>query len=252
MFLNQKPIWRLIPLFCASGKLQMAIDLWLLKQHKEKNHPPSLRFYTWNPPAISIGVSQKRHIPPHWQNLTYENQPLEIVKRPTGGRGVLHQGDLTYSVVTSYSQGTVTETYEEICQFLILGWKKLGLSLHLGKPKQKYLNSANCFSLATNADLMDDKGNKFIGSAQLRQGKYILQHGSMMLKCDRTTSLGDCTLYEQVFNSSPPQINIPSGLILPKIVNVLVEAAAECFQCRFEIQPLSVEEITEITETILI
>lgn len=199
-----------------------------------------------------LGLAKKRHIPPHWQNLTYENQPLEIVKRPTGGRGVLHQGDLTYSVVTSYSQGTVTETYEEICQFLILGWKKLGLSLHLGKPKQKYLNSANCFSLATNADLMDDKGNKFIGSAQLRQGKYILQHGSMMLKCDRTTSLGDCTLYEQVFNSSPPQINIPSGLILPKIVNVLVEAAAECFQCRFEIQPLSVEEITEITETILI
>ncbi|WP_330202694.1 biotin/lipoate A/B protein ligase family protein [Cyanobacterium sp. Dongsha4] len=252
MFLNQKPVWRLIPLFCASGKLQMAIDLWLLQQHKEKNTTPSLRFYTWNPPAISIGVSQKKHIPSHWQNLTYENQPLEIVKRPTGGRGVLHLGDLTYSVVTSYSQGTVIETYEEICQFLILGWEKLGLSLHLGKPKQKYLNSANCFSLATNADLMDDEGNKFIGSAQLRQGKYLLQHGSMMVKCDRTAPLTYRTLYEQVFNSSPPQINIPSGLIMPKIVNVLVEAAAECFQCHFEIQPLSVEEITEITETMVI
>ncbi len=242
MSLNSYAVWRLIPLISANGKQQMAIDSWLLKQHRENNHPPCLRFYTWNPPAISVGVSQKRHIPQHWQKIIYQNQPLQIVKRPTGGRGVLHQGDLTYSVITSSSQGSVEEIYQEISQFLILGWQKLGVSLHLGKPKQQYLHSPNCFSLATNADLTDIEGNKFIGSAQLRQGKHILQHGSMLLRCDRT-------LYEQVFNSSPPQLKIPQDLALPQIVNGLVEAAAEYFQCRFQIQPLSAEEIRQIGRT---
>jgi len=239
MPLNPSPVWRLIPLLGTNGELQMAIDSWLLKQHRENNHPPCLRFYTWNPPAISVGVSQKRHIPNHWQNIVYNGQPLQIVKRPTGGRGVLHQGDLTYSVITSYSQGSVEEIYREISQFLITGWEKLGVSLHLGKPKQQYLQSANCFSLATNADLTDSEGNKFIGSAQLRQGKYILQHGSMLWRCDRA-------LYQQVFNSPPPQAKIPEDLSLPQIVNTLVKAAEDCFQCRFEIQPLSAEEIKEL------
>lgn len=241
MPLNVYPVWRFIPLLDASGELQMAIDSWLLKQHREKNHPPCLRFYTWNPPAISLGVSQKRHIPNHWYNIDYHGQLLQVVKRPSGGRGVLHQGDLTYSVITSCSQGSVAEIYGEISQFLITGWQELGVSLSLGKPKQPYLQSANCFSLATNADLIDSEGNKFIGSAQLRQGNFVLQHGSMLLRCDRT-------LYQKVFNSSPPLVKIPEDLLLSEIVETLVKAAGDCFQCDFEIQPLSAREIEEVRE----
>ncbi|HSM82971.1 MAG TPA: lipoate--protein ligase family protein, partial [Nodosilinea sp.] len=89
--------WRLIPPIAAPGAVQMAIDTWLLDQHQRHGHPPTLRFYTWSPAAISLGVSQRQQIPEHWRGLRWQGQPVDLVQRPTGGRGVLHQGDLTYS-----------------------------------------------------------------------------------------------------------------------------------------------------------
>ena len=231
--------WRLIPLMNTSGKIQMAIDEWLLTQHQKNNHPPTLRFYTWNQATISLGVSQKRHFPNHWQNLTYQGKPLEIVKRPSGGRGVLHQGDLTYAVITSHLEGNLDQVYRQICQFLILGWRKLGIELYFGQPERQYLQSANCFKLATNADLVDFYENKFIGSAQLKKGKFTLQHGSMLLN-------PDLDLFERVFHSLPPKQIIPESLSINHIVETLAEAAAECFDCQFVIQPLSDDELTQI------
>ncbi|HEY9649888.1 MAG TPA: lipoate--protein ligase family protein, partial [Coleofasciculaceae cyanobacterium] len=78
----------------------MAIDQWLLEQHRIGNHPPVVRFYTWASPTISLGYHQRRW-PVFWQQLTWQGIPLDLVRRPTGGRAVLHQGDLTYMVVTS-------------------------------------------------------------------------------------------------------------------------------------------------------
>lgn len=234
--------WRFIPLMEGDGKLHMTIDQWLLTQHQKYNHPPTLRFYTWNPPAISLGVSQKRHFPSHWHNLTYEGKPLDLVKRPSGGRGVLHQGDLTYMVVTSHLDGNLDTVYRQICQFLILGWQKLGVNLDFGQPERKYLQSANCFKLATNADLVDRHGNKFIGSAQLKKGKFILQHGSMLLKPNQE-------LFQQVFNTTPPSPVLPL-ISLSSIVSALTEAAAECFNCKFETQPLSQKELKNIENLI--
>ncbi|NET94512.1 MAG: lipoate--protein ligase family protein, partial [Okeania sp. SIO1H2] len=76
--------WRLIPLLTTTGKLQMAIDEWLLHQHLQGNIPPTLRFYTWQPVAISLGYHQRRY-PEYWQNLTWQGKPIDIVHRPTGG-----------------------------------------------------------------------------------------------------------------------------------------------------------------------
>ena len=239
--MTQSTTWRLIPLISVEGKLQMAIDSWLLNQHQNYGHPPTLRFYTWNPAAISLGVSQKHHFPHHWQNIKHNGRLIDLVKRPSGGRGVLHQGDLTYSLITSHCEGNLDEVYRYLCQFLILGWQKLGIDLHFGRPERQYLKSANCFSLATNADLVDSEGNKFIGSAQLRKGKYVLQHGSMVLN-------PDAHLYRQVFNCPPPQpnINIDRNLSLEKIIDALTESAKECFNCEFFTQPLSSEELQQI------
>lgn len=230
--------WRLIPPMEAEGSLQMSIDEWLLTQHKDHGHPPTLRFYTWNPPAISLGVSQKKYFPPHWHNLTYQGKPLDIVKRPTGGRAVLHQGDLTYSVITSMT-GSREDTYKQICQFLIQGWSKLGIDLHFGHPDRSYLQSANCFALATNADLVDRHGNKFIGSSQLKKGKFILQHGSMQLQ-------PDLSLFQEVFQALPPKSLISENLSLETIVSTLTQSASECFKCEFSIEPLSPQELAHI------
>jgi lipoate---protein ligase len=217
--------WQLIPILDGPGRLQMAIDLWLLEQHILGLHPSTLRFYTWSPPAISLGYHQRRH-PEFWDNLTWQGQPLDLVRRPSGGRAVLHQGDLTYAIVTSGIKGTRTEVYQTICQFLIRGWQKLGVNLHYGTAGRGYIHNPNCFGTATGADLVLADGTKFIGSAQLRRGEAVLQHGSMRLNPDPD-------LFSQVFGESEP--GSLAGLTAVRnnstleVVEALTQAARECF-----------------------
>lgn len=224
-------IWRLIPLLEAPGCVQMAIDRWLLEQHRLGLHPPTLRFYTWSPPAISLGYHQKRWLP-HWEHLTWKGQSLELVRRATGGRAVLHCGDLTYAVVMSRQGQNRMQSYRSICEFLIEGWKTLGVELHYGSDRD-YTRSPNCFATATSADLVDPTGAKFIGSAQLRREKAILQHGSIGLE-------PDTALFSQVFG----QGELPSDLPLTYqtteiVVEALTAAASRCFGVHFQRQPLS-------------
>jgi lipoate---protein ligase len=235
--------WRLLPLIEASGQIQMAIDRWLLQQHQQGNHPPCLRFYTWSPVAISLGYHQ-RHYPDRWNELQWQGQKIDLVRRPTGGRAVLHQGDLTYMVVTSGLRGSRMQVYEAICQFLIAGWRSLGLELYYGQAGRGYIHNPNCFGTATQADLIDCNGNKRIGSAQLKRGDMILQHGSMVL-------YPDSDLFEQVFQEeAPPTLNLSSSLFLNQIINALTQAASEHFQVEWELQPLSTEEWGSIKKRI--
>jgi lipoate-protein ligase A len=229
-------VWRLIPLLEASGDVQMAIDKWLLEQHKSGQHPPTLRFYTWSPPAISLGYHQRQY-PPFWQNLIWKRKKLDLVRRPTGGRAVLHQGDLTYAVITSGITGTRFQAYEKICQFLIQGWRSLGVELSYGTAGRGYIHNPNCFGTATSADLVLSNGYKLIGSAQLRTGEVILQHGSIRLQ-------PDAELFTQVFGEeSLPTMELPGNLSLDKIITALINAACDCFAIKkIEPKPLSPDE----------
>lgn len=231
--------WRLIPLLEAGGTVQMAIDSWLLEQHQLRKHPPTLRFYTWSPPAISLGYHQRQY-PEYWQNLTWRGEKLDLVRRPSGGRAVLHQGDLTYAVVTSAFCGSRLEAYQKICEFLIQGWRSLGVQLQYGKAGRGYIHNPNCFGTATGADLVLTDGGKLIGSAQLRRGGAILQHGSMGLQPD-----GE--LFAQVFGAeSFTAVQLPQGLTLEKIMAAMIAAASDCFDMQLEVQPLSPSEWEEI------
>lgn len=215
----------------------MAIDSWLLQQVQKGTHPPTLRFYTWQPPAISLGYHQKR-FPESWQTLVQDGT-LDLVRRPTGGRAVLHQGDLTYAVVMSGVTGKRQAIYEEICQFLIVGWQQLGISLHYGKEGRGYRDIANCFETATGADLVTSNGEKLIGSAQLRRGETLLQHGSMQLNPDPH-------LFQKVFNQLPIAISVK--LSHQEIITHLKAAATKCFQINLVTQPLQIREWQEITK----
>ena len=154
-----KQTWRYIPPIVASGQMQMAIDRYLLEQHRDRQHPPTLRFYTWQPAAISLGYHQKEY-PSAWNDLTWQEQPLDIVRRPTGGRAVLHQGDLTYSIVMSIPPGKRLEVYKQICEFLIVGWRSLGVDLDYGTATKEYIRDRNCFATATGSDLVNSSGKK--------------------------------------------------------------------------------------------
>jgi lipoate---protein ligase len=236
---NPKSSWRLIPLLEAPGKVQMAIDRHLLQQHRQGNQPPTLRFYTWSPAAISLGYHQ-HHYPEFWRDLIWEGKPIDLVRRPTGGRAVLHQGDLTYMVVTSNIPGKRAEVYTKICEFLIQGWRSLGVELHYGSAGRGYIHNPNCFGTATGADLIAADGDKLIGSAQLRQGNAILQHGSIVLNRDRA-------LFAKVFGESVPQRS-RSPFSLTQVVEALTQSASQCFGVDLFVEALSKTELQEILQ----
>lgn len=226
--------WRLIPLLEASGRVQMAIDRWLLSQHQLGLHPPTLRFYTWSPAAISLGYHQSS-FPPHWQQLTWNGVPVDLVRRPTGGRAVLHQGDLTYAVVTSGFTGSRIQVYQQLCEFLIQGWRVLGVQLHYGNAGRGYIHNPNCFGTATGADLILPDGNKLIGSAQLKRDRAILQHGSIRLQ-------PDVELFQQVFGDAAFRpLDLPT-IQIEEIIQALTTAASDRFDGQFDIQPLTTAE----------
>jgi lipoate---protein ligase len=231
--------WRLIPPIETTGQMQMSIDRWLLQQHILGQIPPTLRFYTWLHPTISLGYHQ-RYYPEHWQSLVWHDRPIDLVKRPTGGRGVLHQGDLTYAFIGSGFVGKRAEVYQQICQFLIDGWRSIGIDLQYGRAGTGYIHNPNCFGSATSADLVCADGYKLIGSAQLIKSGAILQHGSMRFN-------PDLELFEKVFgesiNSLPSAI---SQLTINQIIDALTQAALQHFQVEFEIEPLSDREWSQI------
>ena len=227
-------VWRLIPLMEAKGATQMALDYWLWQQHCQGKHPPTIRFYTWSPVAISLGYHQRRW-PSFWNELAAAGV-VDLVRRPTGGRAVLHQGDLTYMVVVSGMSGKRLEVYEKICEFLIEGWRSLGVKLHYGKAGRGYFHNPNCFGTATGADLVTAEGEKLIGSAQMRRGDTVLQHGSMRLS-------SNTELFARVFGEpAPPPVDFP----VKQVEEALIGAACRCFGIELVTQPLSEAEWQEI------
>lgn len=216
----------------------MAIDTWLFDQCYRGLLPPTLRFYTWEPAAISLGRNQ-RHWPIHWQSLTWHEGAIDLVRRPTGGRAVLHEGDLTYAIALSHPTRDRRQAYRELCQFLIDGWQTLGVNLQFGQSQQNYTQKANCFATATKADLVLDTGFKLIGSAQAWQGQTVLQHGSMRLNPNPK-------LIEQVFGNRSETAPIPTttlpGFSASEIMTQLIQAAQICFSVTFTHQPLSQQE----------
>lgn len=234
------PVWRLIPSFAASGPTHMAVDRWLFEQHCQGHHPPTLRFYTWQPAALSLGYHQRTY-PAHWEHLTWEGQPIALVRRPTGGRAVLHQGDLTYAVICSGLPTQRRQSYEYLCEFLIQGWRSLGVELAYGQAGRGYIHNPNCFGSATAADLVTSAGAKLIGSAQARRGDGVLQHGSMRLNQNGA-------LFEQVFGTPAQAAALPATLAsqLGAIAQALLTAAATHFQVTFQAQPLSASEWEQI------
>lgn len=219
----------------------MAVDQWLLSQHCQDQQPDCLRFYTWSPAAISLGYHQRRW-PESWQQAT-AGANLDLVRRPTGGRAVLHQGDLTYSLITSAFQGRRIEVYQAICQFLIDGWAALGVPLTYGHQQRGYEKTANCFSSPTAADLVMVDGYKLIGSAQVKRDRATLQHGSMRL-CP------DTVLHQQIFSTPLARPHFPKrlqSLNLPNfhqtVMDALTEAAHQCFSTPWIVEPLSADEL---------
>ncbi len=237
-------VWRSLPYFTGPGRLHMALDGWLLEQHRQGRCPPTLRFYGWEPRALSLGYHQRR-FPAEWRTLTWQGASIDLVRRPSGGRAVLHHGELTYALVASGFAASRMQAYQDICAFLIRGWRSLGVELAFGTAGQGYIHNPNCFGTATAADLVTPEGYKLIGSAQLRRGTSLLQHGSMRLQ-------PEVGLMQKIFglgHSATPPAPPPhpvTRLSLESIQAALKQAAAQQFGVTIEEMPLSAAEWAEV------
>jgi lipoate-protein ligase A len=230
---------RLIPYLTASGAWQMALDDWLLQVYGPQFQRPVLRFYGWAPTAVSLGYFQAEY-PEFWRRLTWRGEKIDLLRRSSGGRAVLHQGTLTYSLVLPLQGRSRRQCYRQICQFLIQGWRRLGIELQPGGEEGDYRLQTSCFNSATPADLVMPGDGKLIGSAQRRQGGWLLQHGSMILNTDKK-------LYEQVFQQPAPWgRGLNEGVrvyTVEEIVATLTATAQDCLGLEFLPEPLGAEEI---------
>lgn len=177
---------RFIPYKICSGKENMQIDSDLLDYAIENNlQEPIFRLYGWSPACVSLGRNQRDDF------LDYDflkKNNIDIVRRLTGGRALLHDKELTYSYispVTFLKNGeNVVESYKEISQFLIEKLEKLGIHTEFGTQKAIKTKFDFCMLISTGADLCY-QGKKLIGSAQCRKNGYILQHGSILYDYDK-------------------------------------------------------------------
>ena len=138
-----------------TGKINMDIDSEILESAiKENKKHPVIRFYGWVPKCVSLGRNQSEDA----INTDYCNKNgIDIVRRVTGGRGLLHDDEVTYSFVCPFDfleNGTsVISSYKEISSAMILGFKTLGLELDFGGKKKINTSFDYCMSLSTGADL---------------------------------------------------------------------------------------------------
>ncbi|WP_407307494.1 biotin/lipoate A/B protein ligase family protein [Desulfosporosinus sp. SB140] len=179
--------WRYLPYAVSTGSENMAVDEALLKTMAQAADPqPVLRFYGWEPAALSLGYAQSYD--KEVNEGACKAEGIDIVRRPTGGRAVLHQYELTYSVIAPEQDpnvsGSVTESYLKISKALVKGFQALGIpaEMSLGGVA-KATSTAACFDAPSWYELVVN-GRKLVGSAQMRKEGMLLQHGSILLHFD--------------------------------------------------------------------
>jgi lipoyl(octanoyl) transferase len=182
--------------FLSASELQgldhMAIDEAMLRHAEESSGPTTtLRLYRWDPPAVSLGYAQTIE---KAADISYcRQQGIDIVRRPTGGRAVLHDMELTYAVVSneldSFGGGEILDCYLVIARALHQALSGIGCPAEISSGNLQRKGTSNpfldapCF-LSTSRYEITVAGRKLIGSAQRRLKRSFLQHGSILLRCD--------------------------------------------------------------------
>ncbi len=181
----RKSPWRLIVDPAQSAALNMATDEAISLAFSEGKAPETLRLYTWEKPSFSMGAFQT--LEENWI-ASLEAQKIDIVRRMTGGRGLLHEHELTYSVVASSKNplflGGIKGTFQSIGRGLLAGLEEMGVAAMLHAPARKPSpeeKKALCFDAVSWYEITA-QGKKLIGSAQRRWKMHFLQQGSLIIK----------------------------------------------------------------------
>jgi lipoate-protein ligase A len=180
--------WRYLPAEANDPAWNMAIDEAIMHAVARGDSPPTLRFYRWNPATVSIGYFQRADA--ELDLAAIAKQGLGFVRRPTGGRAVLHDQEVTYSVIVPDTYPdlpqSVTASYRVLSEGLLQGFRQLGFQAEmadLSDAESGTGGTAACFDSPSWYEIVVD-GQKCAGSAQLRQPGVVLQHGSILLDHD--------------------------------------------------------------------
>jgi lipoate-protein ligase A len=182
--------WRVLLDGKLSAAENMAIDEAIMQAISEGKALPTLRFYDWKLPTVSYGYNQE--IAKQIDLQKVKDKGYDYVRRPTGGRAVLHHEEITYAVISplkDHLQGSIIESYASISKALKRGLALLGIEVDFEKGSvdshQQRKDANPCFSSSSRYEL-SYQNRKIVGSAQVRKNDVLLQHGSILLNRDQS------------------------------------------------------------------
>lgn len=226
--------WRLLVDPPLDGATNMAIDEAILYALADGQSVPTLRFFRWKPPCLSLGYNQR------WRELdeaACRKLGYTWTRRPTGGRAILHTDEVTYSLIIPQSdprvQGGIVGSYRALSFGLLKGLEKLGVGARQVTTEEfrtsRKAGKGNpvCFDTPSRYEIIWN-GKKLIGSAQLRRKKVVLQHGTLPLG-------GDLNRILDVLNFSNAEREQQQQL-LPRRATTLAQVVG---------QNLTFEEVTD-------
>lgn len=181
-----KETWAFLNSGFHDAATNMAIDEALLDWHSEGKIPPVVRFYGWENPSLTVGHFQNEAKTIDFSGI--KKHQCDFVRRLTGGSAVLHDDELTYSIIVSEAHEkiphSINEAYYVLAQGLLEGYKLLGIDVDFAKPAPKPGDrSAVCFETPAIYEMVV-QGKKISGNAQTRRKGVLLQHGSLPISFD--------------------------------------------------------------------
>jgi len=199
-----RPCWRLLLDGDLPGARNMARDVAILEAVDAGDVAPTLRFYGWAPPCLSLG----RHQGVEAADLEFcREHGVDVVRRPTGGRALLHHLELTYSLIAPLGDDLLPrhlqDAYRRICEPLVDACRHLGIEAELtpGEVNLQLPSPAStvpCFQAPAGGEVVVG-GRKLIGSAMRAHGNAILQHGAILLDWDSKLQAGALGLSDDRF-----------------------------------------------------
>jgi lipoate-protein ligase A len=211
--------WKLLVTPPASGAENMALDEALMARARETEEW-TLRVYGWSTPTVSLGRNQTAR--GRYDLTRIRARGMDVVRRPTGGRAILHHREITYSVTApTDAAGDLGTSYRRINRLLVAALQSLGVGATVATPAKRAIapGMTPCFDEPAAGELVVD-GRKLAGSAQWRIDGALLQHGSILVEDDQST------LAELAVGEQPP---IPAPATLSEALGwspTLIDVAA--------------------------
>ena len=221
--------WRILVVPPRNGAENMARDVGLMRRARETGESV-FSIYGWTRPTLSFGRNQTAVGRYDLERIS--SLGIDTVRRPTGGRALLHHREVTYSVTAPAFAGiALRESYERINVVLLAALARLGVGASVAEPEAHTPQPSDlpCFAAPSRGELIAD-GRKLVGSAQVREAGALLQHGSILIEDDQSL-IPLVTLAQNGTPAVPPPATLASALgrtpAAEEVANALVDAVRE-------------------------